>query len=55
MDALGEVTFNDLEDSLQMQCAYREDLDYILTRNIKDFRDSKIKAISPEDFLLTII
>ena len=41
----------DLEDGLQMQCAAIEDLDYIITRNLKDFEASAIKVISPEQFL----
>jgi predicted nucleic acid-binding protein len=41
----------DLEDGLQMQCATHEKVDYIIMRNIKDFTDSEIEALSPEDFL----
>jgi predicted nucleic acid-binding protein len=43
--------FKDLEDDIQMQCAAEMELDYIITKDIKGFKDSKIKAISPEDFL----
>ena len=49
--ALQNEKWQDLEDSLQMQCALHENLDYIITRNIKDFTDSQIKALLPEDFL----
>ena len=41
----------DLEDSLQMICAEKSNLDYIVTRNVKDFEKSKIPAIEPEAFL----
>ena len=34
-----------------MQCTLHEKLDYIITRNIKDFTNSEIKAFLPEDFL----
>ena len=41
----------DLEDGLQMQCAHKYNLDYIVTRNIKDFVSSSVPAITPADFL----
>jgi len=43
--------WQDLEDGLQMQCAAQEKLDYIITRNIKDFTNSEVMAMLPEDFL----
>lgn len=43
--------WQDLEDGLQMQCAAQEKLDYIITRNIKDFTHSEVIAMLPEDFL----
>lgn len=42
-------TSNDLEDNLIIEMASRLDLDYIITRNLKDFRNSKVPAISPSD------
>ena len=41
----------DLEDSLQMVCAENYALDYIVTRNAKDFSASKIPAIEPDTFI----
>lgn len=41
----------DLEDSLQMFCAENYALDYIVTRNTKDFSASKIPAIEPDTFI----
>lgn len=41
----------DLEDGLQMQSAENCKLDYIITRNVSDFKTSSIPAIEPEDFL----
>lgn len=41
----------DLEDSLQMVCAENYALDYIVTRNTKDFPASKIPAIEPDTFI----
>ena len=43
--------FTDLEDALQMQCAANYKLDYIITRNIKDFEHSSVPVIEPADFL----
>ncbi|MDR2166452.1 MAG: PIN domain-containing protein [Clostridiales bacterium] len=48
--ALCSDDFRDLEDDLQIQCAIEEGLDYIITRD-KDFKNSKVRAILPEDFL----
>lgn len=50
-EALNQETWTDLEDGLQMQCARERNLDYIVTRNIKDFSDSPIQPLSPEDFI----
>ena len=50
--ALDNEKFNDFEDCLQDESAFAAGADYIITRNIKDFTDSKVKAITPEDFLL---
>ncbi len=45
----------DFEDALQMFCAYSiENLFAIVTRNIKDFKSSAVKAYSPDSILLII-
>ena len=44
----------DLEDGLQMHCATHENLDYIITRNIKDFTNSQVKALLPENYLIIL-
>lgn len=49
--ALINDKWNDLEDGLQMQCAKNAHLDYIITRNTKDFINSFVPAIQPETFL----
>ena len=41
----------DLEDGLQMLCAKNYSLDYIITRNVKDFALSSVPAIEPFAFL----
>lgn len=45
----------DYEDAVISCCATRNHMDYIVTRNIKDYEKSKVQAILPEVFLNTII
>ena len=42
---------NDYEDSIQMVCANRIKVDFIITRNIKDFKSSKVQAIKLSELL----
>lgn len=49
--ALDNNGFADFEDCLQAECAYDFNADYIITRNVKDFAESKIPAITPDNFL----
>lgn len=42
----------DLEDGLQIRCAENFSLDFIVTRNIKDFSSSSVKPVTPADFIL---
>lgn len=49
--ALENNQFEDFEDCLQDECAASLMADYIVTRNIKDFANSKVPAIQPEKFL----
>jgi predicted nucleic acid-binding protein len=43
--------FVDFEDALQSVCAAKFGADFIVTRNVKDYRLSRIKAIAPADFI----
>ena len=52
--ALENKEFTDLEDGLQYQCAVEENVDFIITRNKKDFRASKIPVYTPAEFLQII-
>ncbi len=49
------ITFDDFEDSMQNHAACSVNADYIVTRNLKDFADSGIPAISPENFVLSFL
>ena len=41
----------DFEDAVQHECAVAENLDAIVTRNIKDYKNSTVKVYSPDEFL----
>ncbi|MBQ7573247.1 MAG: PIN domain-containing protein [Clostridia bacterium] len=45
------LNFNDFEDALQSACASRIKADYIVTRNIRDFKNSRVIAIKPSELL----
>ena len=45
------LPFDDYEDALQSVCASRIKAVYIVTRNLKDFKNSKIPAIKPAELL----
>lgn len=46
-----ELDISDYEDALLVTCAQRSKVEYIITRNIKDFVNSPIPSISPGDFI----
>ena len=43
--------FADFEDALQSVCAQKFEADFIITRNVKDYKLSEVKAMSPSDFV----
>lgn len=43
------LNFADYEDALQAAAAVRIGADYIVTRNVKDFAESKVKAVLPKE------
>ncbi len=43
--------FPDFEDALQSVCAGKFEADFIVTRNVKDYKLSRVKAVSPADFV----
>ena len=44
----------DFEDELQMVAAERVEADYIITRNIKDFKSSLIPVLTPSEFMESV-
>jgi predicted nucleic acid-binding protein len=53
-NTLKKIDMEDFEDAVISIRADRFKADYIITRNIKDFINSKVKAITPENFLKII-
>ena len=45
------MNFKDYEDARQSACAARMKMNFIVTRNIKDFANSKITAITPSELI----
>ena len=41
--------WGDFEDCLVARCAEKIKADYIVTRNVKDFRSSSVEAVTPEE------
>ncbi|MCX6285612.1 MAG: PIN domain-containing protein [Bacteroidetes bacterium] len=52
--ALNDNDFEDFEDGLQHFTAIENNQDVIITRNLKDFKKSKIPMMNPEQYLRTI-
>lgn len=50
-DAIEYREFSDFEDCLQYECAKEISADYIVTRNVQDFRYSKVKAVTPKELM----
>ena len=50
LDAM-KSKFSDFEDALQNYSAIEQQCEYIVTRNINDYKNSKLKVASPEDFI----
>ena len=46
-----EMKWDDFEDALQAATAERVHADYIITRNVRDFNQSKIMALTPTEYL----
>ncbi len=49
--ALNDDGFNDFEDGLQYYTAVEHNQDLIITRNLRDFKNSRIPVMTAEEFL----
>lgn len=47
--------FKDFEDAIQYHVAMENNLEIILTRNIKDYKKAKITAVTPEEYLKLVV
>lgn len=50
VDALASP-INDYEDAVVERVSAKADMDYIITRNVKDYQNGMVKAIFPDDFI----
>ncbi|MCL2224404.1 MAG: PIN domain-containing protein [Defluviitaleaceae bacterium] len=51
LGAISAENFQDLEDSLQTECAVKMNLDFIITRDPKGFTSSQVPILSSNEFL----
>ena len=51
LSGLANEDFSDFEDCLQMECAKNYGAEYIVTRNVSDYKNSEIKATLPCEYL----
>jgi predicted nucleic acid-binding protein len=49
--AINNDMFDDFEDALQEECARALGVDFIITRNIKDYGTSAFRVVSPAEFV----
>lgn len=52
--ALNDVSFSDFEDGLQYFTAIENGQDLIVTRNLKDFKKSKLPVMTARQFIETL-
>ena len=45
----------DYEDAVVERVASRKEMDYIVTRNIKDYQNGNVKIILPDDFIKRMV
>ena len=51
MEKAAEMGWDDFEDAIQAATAERIVADSIITRNVRDFRNSKVIAFTPSEFI----
>jgi predicted nucleic acid-binding protein len=44
-------SFTDFEDAIQYNCALQQKIEWLITRNLKDFKKASIHVMTPEMFL----
>jgi hypothetical protein len=53
--ALNDESFTDFEDGLQYFTAIENRQDLIITRNLKDFKSSILPAMTPKQFIESLM
>jgi predicted nucleic acid-binding protein len=48
------LAYRDFEDAVQMMCALQNKVDYLVTRNVRDFQPALISVIQPVDLAALI-
>lgn len=51
VNAINESDFKDFEDCIQTKCAKTAHADYIITRNIDDFKLSEVAVLTPQELI----
>lgn len=46
-----QLETKDFEDAVQIASAQADDLDFIITRDVKDYEKSPVKALTPAEFV----
>lgn len=52
--ALNDSKFKDFEDGLQYYTAIENEQDVIITRDLRDFKESKISVMTADEFLISL-
>ena len=52
--ALNDNNFDDFEDGLQYYSAIENNMDIIITRDLKGFKNSKIPVMTPDEYLTSM-
>lgn len=52
--ALSDITFPDFEDGLQYYSAIDSNCDFIITRDLKDFKNSKLPVMTADTFIASL-
>ena len=53
-EVAADMKWRDFEDAVQSSTASRINADYIITRNTKDYKDSPVPALTPEEYFINI-
>ena len=51
IERAAQAMWSDFEDALQSTAADRIAADYIITRNVRDFKKSRVPAITPSEYI----